>query len=160
MAREEHDREDLLAEATALVERAGIRIAGEAEVVFGFRSGGSASIYFGAEPVYQFNTQGELRRAFVGDRLYKADAGRLVSLRRERTPEAVELRSSRLDEAAQQELLAEMRRRLHALASALRGGRFTLVGQVPPGADVVGRMVDWLQHFGERTAVATSPRNG
>ena len=48
MARHEEDREDLLAEATALVERAELVVEGAAEsVVIGFRRDGCASIYCG-----------------------------------------------------------------------------------------------------------------
>ena len=74
MARRESDREDLLREATALVERAELTIEGFDEpIVVGFRRDGSASFFFGADPVYQFNTAFELRRAFVVGLLYKAE---------------------------------------------------------------------------------------
>ena len=47
MAQRETNREDLLREATALVERAEIRIPGESEpIVVGFRRDGSASFFF------------------------------------------------------------------------------------------------------------------
>ena len=75
MARNQSDREDLLREATALVERAELRISGWSEpVVVGFRRGGGASLFFGGKEVYQFNAGGELRRAFVAGRLIKASA--------------------------------------------------------------------------------------
>src|SRR5262245_38318908 len=72
MARQESDREDLLREATALVERAELKVAGEPEpVTVGFRRDGSLSVFFGSVAVYQFNTAGELRRAFADGLLYK-----------------------------------------------------------------------------------------
>ena len=74
MSRLERDREDLLREATALVERAEIRLGDFDEaVIVGFRSGGAASFYFGADPVFQFNADNQLRRGFVGGRLVKAN---------------------------------------------------------------------------------------
>src|SRR4051794_11841558 len=85
MARHESDREDLLREATALVERVELTMAGSEEpIVIGFRRDGSCSMFFGADPVYQFNTQAELRRAFREGRLVKAEGGRLVALERRR----------------------------------------------------------------------------
>ena len=67
MARDESDREDLLREATALVERIELAPADAADdehIVAGFRRDGALSIYFGADPVYHFNSAGELRRAY------------------------------------------------------------------------------------------------
>ena len=82
MAHYESDREDLLRQATALVERAEILLPGLTEpLVVGFRRDGSVSFFFGADPVYQFNAAGELRRAYLDGLLYKADRGRLVQMR-------------------------------------------------------------------------------
>src|SRR3954447_20411722 len=92
MSRHESDREDLLREATALVERIELTVGGfDLPVVCGFRRDGAASFYFGADPVYQFNAVGQLRRAFVAGRLIKAERGRLVALSRERTENEVAL---------------------------------------------------------------------
>src|SRR5437867_13443850 len=103
MSRQESDREDLLREATALVERIELRLSQQPDsIVAGFRRDGSASFFFGQSPVYQFNSRCELRRAYVGGLLYKVDNGKLVEMRRERTANAVELRSRPLssDESA------------------------------------------------------------
>ena len=92
MARQEQPRENLIAEATALVERVELLLAGVPEpIVAGFRAEGSASLFFGDDPVYQFNARGQLRRAFVGGRLYKADAGRLVEMTRQRQAGRIQL---------------------------------------------------------------------
>src|SRR6186713_1143176 len=100
MAREEHDREDLLREATAMVERASLRVGFFAEPVFvGFRRDGSVSFYFGGDPVYQFNAAGELRRAFCDGALYKAVRGELVEMHRERTDAETRLVSRSLSQA-------------------------------------------------------------
>jgi hypothetical protein len=111
MSRRESDLEDLLREATALVERAELKIADYDEpIVVGFRRDGSASVFFGPDPVYQFNSAGELRRAYVSGLLYKAERGSLCALRRERNETEVALVRSNLppDETA-------------ALLMALRG---------------------------------------
>src|SRR5690349_3711217 len=99
MVRQESDHEDLLREATALVERVELHVPGfEQPIVVGFRRDGCASFFFGAEAVYQFNSAGELRRGYIDGLLYKADCRRLIGLKRERTEAAVELQRLEFDD--------------------------------------------------------------
>ncbi len=159
MAREEHDRENLLGEAQALVERASLEVAGyQPEVFVGFRRSGGASFYFGPDRVYHATSAGALRRAFVDGRLYKAEHGRLVALRRRRSADVVELVRHKLNGGEERAFLAEMHRHFDALAKALGRGEFRLVGQVPEGGDVVARIHDWLETFAAQLAIAHSPR--
>jgi hypothetical protein len=158
MARRETDREDLLREATALVERAELRPLDMAEpVVVGFRRDGSASFYFGADPVYQFNTSLELRRAFIGGLLYKAERGRLVALRRERRAAAVELVRRELGEDEARKIVGELSARLAEVMRAIETGNFELVGQVPAHTPVLRRIAWWLAAFPSPVAIARSP---
>ena len=86
MSRHEAEREDLLVEARALVDRAEYQVPGqEHALVAGFRVNGALSLFFGEDPALHWNSQGELRRAYVAGLLYKAEQGQLVALRRERT---------------------------------------------------------------------------
>jgi hypothetical protein len=159
MARQESDREDLLREASALVERIELLPKGSASadrVVAGFREERALSLFFGADPVYQFNTAGQLRRAYVGGLLFKAAGGRLASLRRERRPNEVQLVRHDLSEDEQAVFVAEMHYRLRELVSQLSGDRFVVVGQVPPEADVLGRVRAWLATH-EWIPIAESP---
>jgi hypothetical protein len=165
MARDEVPREDLLREATALVERIELAASSSsvsvapsaANIVVGFRSQGAASFYFGDDPVYQFNAAGELRRAFCDGRLYKAARGRLVSLQRERAQGAVQLLSRELTDGEQRDLTTKMQRRLQTLAAELDRGAYSVVGWVPPEADVLSRVRRWLSvHDG--MPIAKTPR--
>lgn len=159
VAREERDREDLLAEATALVERAELRIAAEAEpIVAGFRRDGAASVYFGPDPAYHFNAAGELRRAYSRGKLLKAERGKLVSLARRREANEVVLLRHELTADEQQAFLAELSRRLVSLRAALTGGDYQLVGQVPELAAVSGRIRRWLESLPLPPTVAAFPR--
>ena len=161
MARRESDREDLLREATALVERVELVIEGSGEpIVVGFRRDGSASFFFGVDPVYQFNSDLGLRRAFVGGLLYKAERGRLVSLTRQRTAKSVSLFRAELTAPEATDFLAEMRKRLSALQLALQNGRFLLAGQVPIDADIPDRIRCWLDRLPTRIAIAQAPNVG
>jgi len=151
VSRQESDREDLLREATALVERAEITVPGFDEpIVVGFRRDGSLSVFFGPDPVYQFNAAGELRRAFSSSLLYKAERGGLVALRRERGEAEVALvrTASTADETT--DFLNAAHRRLTDLAATLGTRSFTITGQVSIDANVVARVQEWL---------AAMPRN-
>jgi hypothetical protein len=161
MPRAEHDREDLLREATALVERAEVQVTGcDAPVVAGFRRDGSFSVFFGGDPVYQFNSAGELRRAFAGALPYKAEHGRLISLHRERTASETTLVRQALASEEQAVFLAAARERLQALCAALQSERFMLVGQAPAAADVTGRVRRWLESLPGELVVANRPHSG
>ncbi|HZL91791.1 MAG TPA: hypothetical protein VFB96_25700 [Pirellulaceae bacterium] len=158
MAFHQSDREDLLREATALVERAELTVPGEpAPVVIGFRKDGLASFYFGADPVYQFNAAGELRRAYISGLLYKAEKGRLVELRRERTQGQTQLVRRELADQEQAALLVAAAARLNRLARALAASSATVTGQAPDNADVAQRMSRWLQQAQGPISVAASP---
>jgi hypothetical protein len=158
MSRRESDREDLLREATALVERAELAVTGLDEpVVAGFRRDGSASFFFGGDPVYQFNTAGELRRAFVGGLLLKAERGRLIALRRERSAGEVALVRSELSDEELASLQGGLRKRLDSLHAGLAGGSFAARGQVPAGAAVPARIIRWLEALPAEIRIARVP---
>jgi hypothetical protein len=157
MARQESDREDLLREATALVERIELAPpnASEADhIVAGFRREGALSVYFGADPAYHFNPAGELRRAYVDGLLYKAQDGRLVSLERLRTDEEVQLLSRQLSGDQQRSILDAMTHQLSELARQIEASELRVVGQVPEDADVLGRVARWLQSHDQITVAA------
>jgi hypothetical protein len=144
MAREESQREDLMREATALVERVEISPAGAEPVVAGFRPDGAFSVFFGEDPAYHFNAAGELRRAYCGGLLLKAAGGRLASLRRERTVDETRLVRHELTAAEQCDFMAAMKKRLSELSALLGTIGFQVAGQVPGDADVLGRVRAWL----------------
>lgn len=159
MARQESDREDLLREATALVERIELAAPDSTEVehvVAGFRREGALSIYFGADPAYHFNSAGELRRAYIDGLLYKARDHRLVAMARVRTEEEVRLVSHVLRQDELQAVLTSMRDRLARLSEQIERDRLTIVGQAPVDADVLGRIALWLQGS-VRIQVAAQP---
>lgn len=156
MARQEQDREDILREATALVERAEIAAGGFAEtVVIGFRQSGAASVFFGADPVYQFNTANELRRAYRDGRLIKAESGKLIELERRRAEGQVQMIRWELDDEQSAEFLSTARRMLLQLRQSLDSNEFDLIGQVPAEADVIARTVEWLASLPAEITIAT-----
>src|SRR5687767_11977524 len=126
LAASESDREDLLREATALVERAELKLPGFVDpVVIGFRRDGSASFFFGADPVYQFNSAGELRRAYIGGLLYKAEQGRLIGLSRERSQTETALIRHELTADKAAVILESLRTDLDRARESLEAGTYT-----------------------------------
>jgi hypothetical protein len=167
MARDETQREDLLREATALIERVAIVsrsvLAGEkcastetAPIVAGFRANGSFSLFFGEDPVYQFNSVGQLRRAFVDGRLYKAVGGRLIELQRVRQHHQVELRRHELTAHEESGFLSRVVDRVHALQALLDSGNYQIAGQIPPNAHVIDRVQKWMDDH-QTIAIAERP---
>ena len=161
MAREESDREDLLREAVALVERVELRVVGEPNTVTaGYRRNGALSLFFGPDPVWQFNAAGELRRGYLAGKLLKAEGRRLVEMTRERTAESTQLLSRPLDAEEQQAVLREAVRRIAELHAALAAGQFEVVGQVPADGSVTARLMESLATLQAGFAVAASPSVG
>jgi hypothetical protein len=160
MAREESSREDLLREATALVERFELvphsDDLGCSRVVAGFRRDGALSLFFDEDPVYQFNAVGELRRAYCDGWLLKAVGGRLVAMQRVRTQDQVQLVSHELSEAEKASMLAQMAEYLRKLAVLLDDKSFEIAGQVPSDAEVPDRLRNWLATH-PRWSVARRP---
>lgn len=161
MAREIHEREDLLRDARALVPRAMLRVEldGVTTDVFAGYRGESLSIYFGDDPVLHFNRRGELRRAFLDGRLLKADQGRLASLERRSSEAEAVLSRVDLDATQQRAWLQDAASLLDDLRAALAAGRWRLIGQMPEDGDAVARLQAWLDGRAE-VVVARSPRVG
>lgn len=158
MSRTEHDREDLLAEATALVQRAELAVAGSRDpVVIGFRPDGCASIYVGSDPAWHFNSRLQLRRAFIAGALYKAEQGRLVSLQRRRAVGEVQLVRDDLSDEQQSPVLSQLAESLARLQSKLRAGEVQVVRQIPAESELVARISRWLDALPRPIEVASSP---
>lgn len=161
MARDEQDREDLMREATALVRRVELQLPGDSQpYVVGFRQGGAASIFVGADPVFQFNAAGELRRGYWNGRLVKAEGNRLVYLERRRTEAEVQLVRQEFTAAQTTEFLQLAMEILNRLRRALHSGDLDLLKQVPLELDVVADLKAWLDSLPEPLAIASTPNVG
>ncbi|MGE5194861.1 MAG: hypothetical protein ACM3U2_20405 [Deltaproteobacteria bacterium] len=142
MARHDADREDLMAEVSALRERVELELPGEAEhVVAGFRDNGGCSFYFGPDPVFHFDAVGGLRRAFVAGDLYRSQSRTLARLTRTRTGSEVHLVRHDLDSAELARFLAGMREQLQRLRDTLTIGSARILQQVPADGDLRPRLV-------------------
>jgi hypothetical protein len=162
MAQEESPREDLLREAVALVERVELVLTDASDskhIVAGFRAEGGLSIYFGSDPAYHFNSCGQLRRAFRDGLLLKAEKCRLVSLDRRRQESEVQLVRHELREDETDEFIAEVTRSLQDFARQCDANQWMIVGCAPPDADVLGRLLAWID-ANHVVTIADSPNVG
>ncbi len=156
MGRVERDREDLMAEATALRHRAEFTSApqncaefsspGDGEsVIVGFRSSGGMSVYFGPDPCYHFDAAGRLRRAFVDGQLYRTQGTTLAQLQRHRTEGTTTLQRHDLDQTALDDFLQHCRQRLQQFAEGLEHGVSVCCHSVPESTDVVSEVIHGLR---------------
>lgn len=164
MARNEQNREDLWAEARALVIRAEIMLnadgpqsASESPIVAGFRADGSASFFFGHDYVYHFNAAGAWRRGFLGGRLIKAAAGRLAALSRHRTERESLLLRTDLSPRECDELVDQLHARLRWLDEALASGAVRLGRAAPDPETCLSHLRRWLARLPARIAIAEQP---
>ncbi len=149
MARQESDREDLMAEATALRPRIELtRRRDPVRVVAGRRAGGGWSVYFGADPVFHFDDEGRLRRAYVEDNLYRTQGTTLAELTRMRTENETRLQRRDLSATERNDFLTRMRHDINGLNEDLQAGDLTVLRCV---ADVPSSVVlDELRRFLQR----------
>ena len=162
MARDAHDREDLLRDARGLSPRVelAVALAGENVDLFaGFR-GESLSLYFGQDLVFHFNDLGQLRRAYVTDQLLKADRGRLIAMKRERDEAVTSLVSRPLTDDEERALLVDLERRLRELTTAVTTGSYRVIGEVPADGSAVPRLQAWLAGRRGPIELAASPHVG
>ncbi len=132
MARHESDREDLMREATALVHRAELVCPGETELVIaGFHRDGRLSLYFGPDPVFQFDSQHRLRRAYARGFLYRTQGETLARLARQRTQEQTLLVRHDLEPAELDTFRTDAKTRLERLQKGLVQSEVQVVAQVP-----------------------------
>lgn len=129
MARIEEDREDLFGEATAYPQRGEFALSeDEHDVLFvGLKPGMKAAFYFGADPVYQFDGQGKLRRVYREGALYRSQGTTLAQLLRERTAEQTTLVRHDLSPTELQTVLAEMQTQLQDIQKRLNDHKLPLL---------------------------------
>lgn len=134
MARQESDREDLMREAVALVRRMEFtypsRGSGE-NVTAGFRRGGELAIYFGADPVYQFDEQFRLRRAYMNGFLYRTQGETLARLSRKRTEEETVLLRHDLKPAEWEAFRQIAGQHLVQLLAAIQTNAVEIIAEIP-----------------------------
>lgn len=128
MARHEADKEDLIADATALIERAEYCRSGSSSaaemVTVGFKRDGSLSLYFEQDPFYQFTADGLLRRAFESGFLYRSQDNTLARLERKRSEQQTTLQRSELTPSELEDFRHRMLQHVNSLLRLLESGEY------------------------------------
>jgi len=150
MARHETDREDLMQEATGLARRVEWQVPFMADpVVAGFKKNGACSVYFGAEPVLQFDSSGCLRRAFFEGFLFRTQGTTLARLQRNRTTSESQLVRHDLTDRELATFRVQACLWLRKLLQAIDHGQAVRLRQVPDTDEFILDLCDTL-----RTALA------
>lgn len=146
MAKNETDREDLMREAIALTERVELRVPGFDEfVTVGFRKNSAMSVFVSQDPVYQFDPEGRLRRAFVDGFLYRSQHVTVARLQRVRTAEATQLLRYDLAVDELQVFHDAMRKTLAELLHQFQKNSVSVVRAVPQDSDLLPKIVAGLE---------------
>lgn len=119
MAIEEHEKEDLLRQATQFQRRALIVRPDQAEVFIGLRNSGAFSVYLTQDFVVHFNSELEIRRVFDHGQKLAANCGYLESLVRTRRGGRVEFVRKALERSDELQLMERCRKELEELAHGL-----------------------------------------
>lgn len=158
MSRRQTDREDLLAEGVNLPQRGRITDAENHRVwVIGWRNETAVSLFDGADPVFQFNTSGQLRRVYLDGEKLAAHDGRLTQLQK-LTGSGARLTfdphplSTEQQAAVQQRLAAS----LHAIHDALSAAE-TSIETIGMDADSFVKRVKLLCEIETPIAIAATP---
>ena len=141
MAIEEHDREDLLGEGRNMPWRGQCTIDG-VRVLAGFRDHGQVSLFCGADPVFQFNRQRELRRVFFCGVRFRAENGRLISMTRTSRGGKVDFDSQPIDPRIETAMLDSLRFWLSKIREANDSCAWQVEGE--SARQFQSRLSDWL----------------
>ncbi|WP_417734559.1 hypothetical protein [Rosistilla oblonga] len=144
MARDTHDREDLLAEATGLPVRGVIQMPDGNEVVVGFRDDGSPSWFFAADPVFQFDPNFQLRRIFCDGTRYAVAGGQILRLEQTASGGRLQLTKHPLNSEQTQQMLQRWEDRIRPLQAAMQNKTHRWQGTSVPIAEIEPRVLQWL----------------
>lgn len=150
MARKEEDKEDLIVDATALVNRAEYVPAPDdtnrwSLVTVGFRKDGCFSLYFDQDPFYQFDASGHLRRACIGRFLFRSQGNTLARLNRERLVEQTTLQRIDLDDEQLHMFRNQMLEHLQSFQHAIRTGTMKRGRSVTTCEDIDHQMLNFIE---------------
>ncbi len=157
MALEEQPREDLMREAVAYAKRSLLKMATFDEPVFwGQRRDGAWSIYFGEDPVFQFNGKDELRRAYFESCRYAAKAHRLYRLEKPLNGGQVQL--SWIEDAKSERVIQQIVvERFAMIMDQLRSNSIEVLQTIPANENPLPTIAQRLQAFVLLPKVANSP---
>ncbi len=146
----EADREDMMAEAVNLRERIELKVPGiDHPVAIGCNDLGHWSFYFGPEPMCRFDSDGQLRRAVRGGKLYRTQGGTLAELTRVRRDEVTNLERRDLSRSEVETFLGLVAADLRHLNAEYTAGRCEVLREVGTSAEFTARLTSLLSRLTE-----------
>jgi len=170
MAINRQPREDLMRDATAYPRRLLLHHPRCNAIFIGFRNQGGWSVYFGEDPVYQFNAQQKLRRVHFEKQNYAAEQGKLLRLNRQR-PQNQSLNLQNLnqqnsggrieldrihDELDEQRVLQDCHTRISALMEWIEQGSVTVSDRFPEDCEFIAEVAKLLKALASGIVLADS----
>lgn len=156
MALHERDREDLLRDGHTMIHRGECDIDG-ITLLAGFRRQNQLSFYCGADPVFQFNANGHLRRVYFQGRRFAAQQGQLAELIRKSVAEKPQETSNQIDrhlmlaiQKTLEEWIVKIQQQIAQSQSPWR-----TVGEDSNAFQ--DRLAQWIECYGSHFIVAESP---
>ena len=128
MARHEADREDMYAELASCPSRWELQIEGFPDfVLIGIRKDNRLSLFIGPDPVYHYDCNNQLKRAYVDGFLYRTQGTTLARLHRERSATETTLLRHDLDAEELQKFIDKMHSHLQAVINGLEQNLFEIL---------------------------------
>ena len=159
MAKDSHDREDLMREATGYVRRVEFTIAEREEPVFcGFRECGAFSLYWKQADVLQFNVDGELRRAFWKNQMLACYKHKLHWL--QKSEGRIRLGRTPLSDEESQEFLSVASSWMDEVRHIVKSQLIADVNEFPVNANVVVQVAEWLSEHDAKLNLSMHPGLG
>lgn len=136
MARNSEDREDLMAEVVTLSPRVEFQLPDSLQtIVAGRRVDGRWSVFLGGDPVYHFDAQNRLRRAFMYGLLYRSQGATLARLVRQESEQETVLLRHDLNPDGLDRFLSMMCENLRPIVEAAESDQLEILSRVPPDVD-------------------------
>ena len=158
MARDEDSREDLLREATALVQRVELQVEGFAEpIVAGFRRDGAASFYFGQRCFISIQHRRPTPPRLSRRPTVQSRSRPIGAIDAPRTADEVDLLRHECKADEEREFLAIDGPKTIRVATSVWSRVLSVLGQIPPDGNVAGRVGDWLSIQADPIPLACSP---
>ena len=164
VARQESDKEDLIRDATALVERAELICDGSPTLVtIGFFRDGRCTVYFEQDPFYQFDSEGRVRRAYENGFLYRSQASTLARMDRHRPTNAdgetekVILQRFDLTEIELIDFRERMLGLIRSLRDSIQNRQYTVQRAVTPDGNIPAQTLTLLKMVTQQKADFIAP---
>jgi hypothetical protein len=125
------------------------------KVVVGFRSLGQASLFCGADPVFQFNEQRELRRAYHRGIRFRAENGSLVAMTRPSRGGKLTFETRAIERQTESQLFDLLRTWIAKIRQAIDSSSWRVEGESSEAFQA--RLRDWLEAISDRPAIADRP---